>query len=172
MFTYRAKERSKLEKVFVELEREASRILRAEGFARSRQRHERSLAMRYQGQSFELDIKTTTGDLAAAFHGAHRDRYGYAKENGEIEIVSARLRSFGLVDQLAQQKISRKAGKAKPLAMVYRRDELGAGTKLRAPCIVTEYSATTLIPDGVRARVDDFGNLIISLRNLTTNFHE
>ena len=164
MFTYRAKEMSKLEKVFVELEREASRVLRAEGFARSRQRHERSFAMRYQGQSFELDVRTTTGDLAAAFHHAHRDRYGYAKENGEIEIVSARLRSFGLVDQLAQQKISRKPGKARPVAIVYKRDELRAGAKLKTPCIVTEYSATTLIPDGTRARVDEFGNLIISLK--------
>ena len=164
MFTYRAKEMSKLEKVFVELEREASRVLRAEGFARSRQRHERSFAMRYQGQSFELDVKTTTGDLAEAFHRAHRERYGYAKENGEIEIVSARLRSFGLVDQLAQQKISRKPGKAKPVGIVYRRDELAAGAKLKTPCIVTEYSATTLIPDGPRARVDESGNLIISLK--------
>lgn len=172
MFTYRAKEMSKLEKVFVELEREASRVLRVEGFARSRQRHERSLAMRYQGQSFELDVKTTTRDLAAAFHRAHQDRYGYAKENGEIEIVSARLRSFGLVEQLSQQKISSKPGKARPVGIVYRRDELRAGAKLKTPCIVTEYSATTLIPDGVRARVDEFGNIIISIKSLTTNFHK
>ena len=53
--------------------------------------------MRYRGQSFELEVRNTTGDLAAEFHRAHRERYGYAQEQSEIEIVSARLRSFGVV---------------------------------------------------------------------------
>jgi N-methylhydantoinase A len=49
---YRAQEMSKLGKVFTELEKEATALLRSEGFPRTRQRHERSLAMRYRGQSF------------------------------------------------------------------------------------------------------------------------
>ena len=65
--------------------------------------------MRYRGQSFELEVRNTTGDLAAEFHRAHRERYGYAQEQSEIEIVSARLRSFGLVEKLPQQKIRREA---------------------------------------------------------------
>src|SRR4030095_3521294 len=44
MFTYRAKETAKLARVFAEMEREATKVLRGEGFARSKQRHERSLA--------------------------------------------------------------------------------------------------------------------------------
>ena len=162
MLTYNKKELSKLEKVFKELEREAMRVLRAEGFSSAKQRHERSFAMRYQGQSFELQVAKTSGDLGAAFHRAHQERYGYAKENSEIEIVSARLRSFGLVEQLAQRKISQRR-KSRPDERVYRREELGAGQKLKTPCIVTEYSATTLIPGGSRARVDEFGNLLIDL---------
>lgn len=173
MFTYEAKSISKLGKVFGELEREATAVLCAEGFARSRQRHERSLAMRYRGQSFELEVKNTSGDLAAAFHREHCERYGYAQEQSEIEIVSARLRSFGLVEKLAQRKIG--SGKTKPHDKVtahldgrkvtlalYKRDELRGGTKLQTPCIVTEYSATTLIPGDWTARMDPFGNLIIA----------
>jgi len=149
-------------------------VLRSEGFPRSRQRHERSLAMRYRGQSFELEVRNTTGDLAAAFHRAHRERYGYAQEQSEIEVVSARLRSFGLVEKLPQRKIA--SGKTKPhgkvtayfggrkvTAAMYRRDELLAGTKLQTPCIVTEYSATTLIDADSKARIDGFGNLLITL---------
>jgi len=34
---------------------------------------------------------------------------------------------------------------------------------LKTPCIVTEYSATTLIPGDVRAHVDQFGNILIKL---------
>ncbi len=160
MFTYEAKSIAKLGKVFSELEREAARLLRTEGFTRSRQRHERSLAMRYRGQSFELEVRDTTGDLVAAFHRAHRERYGYAQEASEIEIVSARLRSFGLVEKLPQRKIA--SGKIKKASVgVYKRDELPAGAKLQTPCIVTEYSATTLIPSDWEAHVDQFGNLIL-----------
>ncbi|HEY8410383.1 MAG TPA: hypothetical protein VIK76_03230, partial [Pyrinomonadaceae bacterium] len=160
MFTYNAKEIAKLGKVFVEMEREAANVLRSEGFARSRQRHERSLAMRYRGQSFELEVRDTTGDLEAAFHRAHRERYGYAQEQSEIEIVSARVRSFGIVEKLAQRKI--KSGKNRALG-IYKRDELGAGAKLKTPCIVTEYSATTLIDADSKARIDDFGNIVITV---------
>jgi N-methylhydantoinase A len=160
MFTYGERERAKLGKVFVEMEREATKVLRSEGFARSRQRHERSLAMRYRGQSFELEVRDTNEDLAAAFHRAHRARYGYAQEQSEIEIVSARVRSFGIVEKLAQRKI--KPGKSRALS-VYKRDELGAGAKLRTPCIVTEYSATTLIDADSKARIDGFGNILITV---------
>jgi N-methylhydantoinase A len=175
MFTYRAKETTQLGKVFAQLEKEAFVLLRAEGFPRSRQRHERSLAMRYRGQSFELEVRNTTGDLAAEFHRAHRERYGYAQEQSEIEIVSARLRSFGLVEKLPQRKLA--AGKNRPHGTVtaylggrrtsvalYKRDELFANTKLQTPCIVTEYSATTLIDADSKARIDGFGNLLIELK--------
>jgi N-methylhydantoinase A len=158
---YGTREIAKLGKVFAEMEREATNVLRSEGFPRAKQRHERSLAMRYRGQSFELEVRDTTGDLAAAFHRAHRERYGYAQEQSEIEIVSARVRSFGLVEKLAQRKIS--PGKSKPHGNIYRREELGAGAKLKTPCIVTEYSATTLIDADSKARIDSFGNIVITV---------
>ena len=174
MFTNNHQQVARLGKVFGEMESEAAKVLRAEGFPRSRQRHERALAMRYRGQSFELELRNTKGDLATAFHRLHRERYGYAQEQSEIEIVSARLRSFGVVDKLAQQKLS--PGKAKPSRRVnayldgrktdvayYERDKLPAGVKLQTPCIVAEYSATTLIPAEAKARVDEFGNLMITL---------
>ena len=31
------------------------------------------------------------------------------------------------------------------------------------PCIVTEYSATTLIPGNAKVRVDNFGNLLVEV---------
>jgi len=175
MFSYQAKAIGRLGKVFSEMEKDATALLRSEGFTRSRQRHERSLAMRYRGQSFELEVRKTTGDLAGEFHRVHRERYGYAQEQSEIEIVSARLRSFGLVEKLSERKIG--SGKTKPHDRVtahlsgrkasvalYQRDELFANTKLQTPCIVTEYSATTLIDADSRARIDEFGNLLIEIK--------
>jgi len=176
MLTYGSKQTARLGSVFKEMEREAAVVLRAEGFSVTRQRHERALAMRYRGQSFELEIRNITGDLGAEFHRVHRERYGYAQDQSEIEIVSARLRSFGLVEKLAAEKIARTGqrtrkqvqvstyldGKKSQVAL-YKRNELFAGAKLQTPCIVIEYSGTTLIPAGSKARVDDFGNLLIEV---------
>jgi N-methylhydantoinase A len=176
MFGYNSKDLAKLPKVFREMEREAVAVLRREGFVPARQRHERALAMRYRGQSFELLIAKTDGNIAAAFHRAHRERYGYAQEQSEIEIVSARLRSIGLVEKISMRKMATTKGAAKPhdvavayfngrkaTAGVYKRDALHGGVKLRTPCIVTEYSATTLIPADAKAHVDQFGNILIGL---------
>jgi N-methylhydantoinase A len=176
MFRNEPKQIARLKKVFAEMEREAIAVLRGEGFARGQQRHERSLAMRYRGQSFELEVRETTGDSGASFHRAHRERYGYAQEGSEIEIVSARVRSFGLVPKLPVTQIASSHGVVKPYEQVtayfggrklsvgiYRRDELRGGVKLKTPCIVTEYSATTLIPTDATARLDHFGNILIQL---------
>jgi N-methylhydantoinase A len=166
MFSYKPEEVKKLPGIFRDMELEASSVLRREGFAGSRQRHQRSLAMRYRGQSFELVITKTTGDLAASFHRAHRERYGYAQEASEIEIVSVRLRSIGMVPKVAEHKVAASKRSAKPhgaAVTIYKRDELGSGFKLKTPCIVTEYSATTLIPADSKARVDQFGNILIEV---------
>jgi N-methylhydantoinase A len=45
--------------------------------------------LRYRGQSFELTIPLGR-DLAARFHHAHEERYGYADERREIELVAVR----------------------------------------------------------------------------------
>lgn len=168
----------RLEPIFRLIEKQARSDLRREGFAESHQRHERSLAARYKGQSFELQITQTTGNIAGAFHRAHRARYGYAQEKNGVEIVSARVRSIGVVEKLKSKstKISprRRVVKAREFtqtyldrkkvnAAVYVREELNAGVRLSVPCIVKEYSGTTLIPEGAHATVDKHGNLLIDV---------
>jgi N-methylhydantoinase A len=166
-----------LPRIFRAMEKEARSILRKEGFGPARQHHERSVAARYKGQSFELQLKKTEGDIATAFHRAHLARYGYAQERNPVEIVSARLRSSGLVEKFSP-KVSRKA-RAKGLAepnefietyfqkksrvAVYQREQLLPGTRLRTPCIVAEYSATTLIPVAARVLIDSHRNILIEL---------
>ena len=54
---------------------------------------------------------------------------------------------------------------------VYRRDELNGGARLKTPCIVTEYSATTLIPENANVVVDQYGNLIIQLSDMLQQRH-
>ncbi len=166
----------KIEKTFRQLEKSARSLLTEEGFPLKNQRHERLLAMRYKGQSFELDIKASGNDVRHEFHRAHKTRYGYAHEENVIEIVSVRLRSSGLVSPLAQPRLrtgkSSARAKAREFVMayfegrklrtaVYQREALKPRMKFRGPAIVAEYSATTLIPTGAKVIVDSFGNLII-----------
>ena len=170
--------RTRIERAFREMESAARAALKREGFVDARQRHERRLAVRYKGQSFELEIGWNHGhDVAGAFHRAHRTRYGYAQEANVVEIVSLRLRSTGIVGGLKTKRAEVVAGKgalAQPhdyakvyftnretSAAVYRRGGLRPGAHLRSPCIITEYSSTTLVPPGARASLDQHGNLII-----------
>jgi len=136
----------KLDRVFRELEAEAHTVLKREGYPESQQRHERSLAARYKGQSFELQIKQTSGGIAAAFHRVHRARYGYAQEKNVVEIVSARVRSLGVVEKLKTQRANVTAsavakphewvetyfGRTKVRAAVYQRERLSAAPFTRA----------------------------------------
>jgi N-methylhydantoinase A len=177
---------AEIERVFLALEREAATALKREGFDAARQRHERTVAARYRGQSFELEIAWDGGRrLVERFHAAHESRYGYAQSAASIEVVSARLRASGLVGELKEESPRRAAstqgvasarGIISPHAKarvhfdegardtaVYRREELPAGARLKSPCVVTEYSSTTLVPAWARAALDARGNLVVEL---------
>jgi N-methylhydantoinase A len=169
-----------IQHAFHEMEREARAALKHEGFNREQQQHEKILAVRYLGQSFELEIPFSPDkSVADEFHLAHQARYGYAQQANTVEIVSARLRSTGLVNQSkmkkrlhqtragkfakAQRKAAVYFANGRAQTAVYARDELAPGARLETPCIVTEYSATTLIPHDAKAVIDNEGHLVIEL---------
>ena len=77
----------------------AAGVLSALGLVASDERRDRVVSyvrplaevadLRYRGQSFELTVPLQP-DLAAAFHRAHDERYGYADDAREIELVAVR----------------------------------------------------------------------------------
>jgi N-methylhydantoinase A len=166
-----------LERDFKALEQTAVRELKNEGFGRERTRLARSLAMRYSGQSFEIDI-TWGGRIEAKFHAAHRARYGYSDSSRPIEIVSLRVRAMGVTQKPRSKRWpSGQSTSARPSHIervhlsersqhipVYSRDDLRAGVRLTGPAIITEYSSTTLIPSGFKVEVDSWLNLVIGRR--------
>lgn len=164
-----------IEKGFAALEREARRDLASEGFASDKIKMARSVAMRYAGQSFEIDVGWSRA-FNRAFHDAHRERYGYADNSRATEIVNLRVRARGITDK---PRLARSASKSssKPAASrtasahlserasrvpVYAREDLSAGAHARGPAIITEYSSTTLVPAGRDFEVDPWMNLIIA----------
>jgi N-methylhydantoinase A len=162
----------RLEKVFRRLEAVGRKELAAEGFSGANLRLERFCAVRYRGQSFELDVPWSRHVLRD-FHQAHRVRYGYADPSRPTEIVSARIRCLGRVEKPRLKSHRTTGAKPKPRyeqvvlkdraerVPVYVRDELPVGFQLHGPAVITEYSSTTFIPPGFRLEVDAWKNLIV-----------
>jgi len=111
--------------------------------------------VRYRGQSHELSVPATA-DLAAAFHAAHERAYGYASHDRPVEVVNLRLAA---VEPAPREPLLAPPGNG-PLpagpARVARAD-LARG--LRGPAVVTEATATTVVPGGWQARVLMDGSL-------------
>jgi N-methylhydantoinase A len=164
-----------LEREFAALEREARKDLGLEGFTKERQKLGRAVAMRYVGQSFEIDLPWQE-KFEQNFHALHKERYGYADAARSTEIVSLRLKATGVTQKPRLQRSSAKTEEVpKPASYtkvflserasrvaVYRRDELQAGAQFKGPAIVTEYSSTTLIPAGCDIEIDAWLNLLIT----------
>ncbi|HSB09604.1 MAG TPA: hydantoinase/oxoprolinase family protein [Blastocatellia bacterium] len=169
-------DRRGLERSFRELEQEATRDLKGEGFGREKMKLIRSVAMRYVGQSFEIDVDWGPR-FEAAFHAAHRERYGYADRSRPTEIVSLRVRGTGITEKPRLKRLPsrrQRQVRASETAMVwlgsrpmrvpiYSRDELTPGSTFDGPAIITEYSSTTLIPSGWVVEVDPWLNLVMEV---------
>ena len=170
--------RAELEKEFQKLERAARKEFRAEHWAGTLL-FERSLDLRYRGQGYELNI-TAAGTAVARFHQEHQRRYGYHHPGKAIELVTVRLRGRVKARRSeiggAAKTSSRSSRQAKPVGHstvvfhgrgvktpVYERGDLAAGQILKGPAVITEYSATTVIPPGKKFRVDRAGNLLIAI---------
>lgn len=165
-----------LRKSFSNLEAMGTQHMRAEGFAPKNLRAERSLDIRYVGQSDFLKV-AAGGDFTANFHREHNRRYGYADEAREIEIVNVCVRLIGLTPKPAiprsrkQQRTTRQAISSREKVYfhrrwistpIYERQNLRPGNRVAGPAIITDYSATTVVLAGWQARVDAYENLILA----------
>ena len=77
--------------LFGELETRARKDLAAEGFERAQL--ERSLDLRYAGQSYEINVPWRE---RGGFDAAHERLYGYAHRGQKVETVAVRLRAIGV----------------------------------------------------------------------------
>ncbi|HEX4488600.1 MAG TPA: hypothetical protein VH088_20140, partial [Terriglobales bacterium] len=163
--------RERLDTEFKKLEARARGELVEEKW-KGRVRYQRTVDVRYKGQGYELNVPYV-GNLLEAFQAEHQRRYGYGYANRELELVTLRLRatvkSSGVEWKNDARKLAEKperapvvfAGKSTP-ALVYEREALSRGETYFGPAIVTEYSATTVIPPKAEFFIDPAGNLIVS----------
>jgi N-methylhydantoinase A len=170
-----------LRNLFGPLKIEAQRALRQEGFSPSKIRIERRLDMRYAGQAYELSVPASI-DFVSAFHRVHEQRYGYHDAKRAVEIVNLRVRAMGMTEKPQLEKIPRAPKGAKVrvagsldcvldgerlAASLIAREQLRGGDSFAGPAVISEYSATTLVPKSWRATVDDYGQILLTATGKT-----
>jgi N-methylhydantoinase A len=158
---------------FEKLAGQAVRVLQEEGIAAAEIEIQRSLDLRYRGQSYTLNIPWSDGaSCAEAFHRSHLARYGH-RLDAPVEMLNLQLRVRGKARQITMEEhFSAQPAASAELVEVagepfgvplYRRHELAAGQQLQGPAIVVEEVATTWLAAGWRCQLDSIGNLLLRL---------
>ena len=168
-----------LNKEFQKLEASAQKEFRAEQWSGGLH-YERSLDLRYRGQGYELNLPATA-HITANFHAEHQKRYGYHHADREIELVTLRLRArlrtprdrmFSRNARLRAKGLKRIAPMERAPVFfddqtiatpVFERASLVPDRAMTGPAIITEYSATTVIPAGKKFWVDAAENLVVRI---------
>ncbi len=154
------------------LRRLAAQDLQAEGLDLGDCEQQVSVDLRYQGQSYTLNLPWQgAAQTIPAFHRRHAERYGHELEQA-VELVTLRLAvrgpgsGFVLPEQRASGNgavFSRHAIEGLGEVPLYRREALPAGMRIEGPAIIAEQVATTWLAPGWRLCTDAFGNLLIDL---------
>jgi N-methylhydantoinase A len=149
-----------------------------------------SLDIRFRGQNYELSIPVGSGSgdgsddivpiavILGRFFAAHERSYGFANREARVEVVSCRAtaraalgapRPFRASTATKRQavpdgsrRISFVAGTAVETPF-YRRERLRPGDVIAGPAVIDQMDATTVIFPADHARVDAFGNILITI---------
>ncbi|HJO81748.1 MAG: hydantoinase/oxoprolinase family protein [SAR202 cluster bacterium] len=144
-----------------------------------------SADLRYTGQNYELPVDAPPSPwdgasldlLAERFHIEHERANGYRSDQATVQLVNLRVTALAPMPHLpsvserhmqaavAAPRVYREVwwdGEFTPTP-IYERSQLSIGARLDGPVIVEQMDSTTLIAPGERARIDENGNLVISL---------
>lgn len=176
-----------IESEFKKMQREAVKDLKREGMTLKGTKYIRSMDLRYLGEGQEMEVplmgsRITKQSLRNSVEDFHKRylalfRHGYQDET-PVEIVNLRLTAIGSLGRPSLKKVEQ--GGPSPVSAyksarliyfketgllecrTYHRDKLLAGNFLDGPSIVEDYGSTTVILPEQSARVDPFGNLVIT----------
>jgi len=162
---------------------QAQRDLAAEGFSPTDITLTAALAMRYQGQAFEIDVPLhvhalSEQDLAALdldFHQRHAKLYGYSNPHRATEAVQLRLRATGrtakpslpIVQNLQPAPLPTPdatrgtifAGES-IATPIFHRNRLTPGMGGHGPAIIVTGESTNVIPPHWLWHIDSAGTLV------------
>lgn len=170
---------------FAEMEDEALQAFLADRIAKDAIYYERYLDLRYEGQEHSVRVpvpcvritKDILKEIIARFHEAYEREYTYRLDNA-VELVTFHLVAFARIDRpdlarLPSDNTAEDAIKGRRAVdfdtdgicdtLIYDRDRLDAQTTLSGPAIIEEAGSTTVVFPGQMVRVDDYGNLHITI---------
>ena len=171
--------------LFRMLEQQALAEAEEEGFARETVKLTRLIDLRYPHQGYTLPVacpaeivEANKAGLKQAFDDLHGQVYGQSAPKEDAEIVTFRLQAEIDVPRLDLPKLARGDCRAERAskgerelfdidadrfvrAKVYDRQKLMAGDRIAGPAVVDQFDATTLVPAGAIATVDDSATLVI-----------
>jgi N-methylhydantoinase A len=160
-----------LEKIFLKLEARGIHEMKNELTAEPVL--SRSLDLRYQGQSFTLNLPwyKDIDIIEQDFHQLHKKNYGHELEM-PVELVNVRVSIKASIPPFKLPVISMKSKFENPEQikivaydgpmLVYQRDALYSGQTINGPALILETVSTTLVDVNWVCRVDNWGNLLLN----------
>jgi N-methylhydantoinase A len=178
-----------IEELFGGIERDLEATLAGQGVEPERRKMERSVDMRYQGQTLRLSVPVPGGSLSsetlegviAQWEEKFRDIYGQgaAWPQGGMELMNYYVTATGKIgDDLpagTQNGAGRGTGAAEPIGTrqvyldawaevpVFRSDALPVGAEVVGPAVIEDPMTTVLLSGGDRAAIADSGALVIAV---------
>jgi N-methylhydantoinase A len=166
------------------MEAEARDWIRGEGDLVGAARIAVTAEMRYPGQAYELSVTVpeaaradrTGRAWANLFHDEHRRLYGFAETDMPARIntlrvaISAPTPTIDLPPAAPAAAVRPRGTRrvfldgAWVAAALYDRADLGAGSAIDGPAIVSQPDTTILVLPGWRGETDFTGNLLLSRR--------
>jgi N-methylhydantoinase A/oxoprolinase/acetone carboxylase beta subunit len=174
-----------LERVYMNMENRAFKMLIAEGISQGAMEFQRSLDICYEGQRYYIETPLPIGKLDGnnkmmikirnSFEGLYEMRYGHLMK-APLRAMNARLKAMGKIKEILLSEV--KPGKKIPLiaikkkrrvylegdfveSSIYERSGLLSGNSIDGPAIIEEPFHTTVVMPGETLQVDRLGNLII-----------
>lgn len=130
---------------------------------------------RFAGQGYEITVQLTNGEpdsIEAAFHAAHRARYGHVGAGGVVEIVNVRVVAERAGERPAlgrRQGIGRPTPESRRIvvggrelrAQIWPLGELPPRLRIPGPAVLAGPDATALIEPGWRGTVHSTGAVVL-----------
>ena len=180
-----------IERIYGEIEAQGRAAIASASMPPQKITVKRAADMRYVGQEHAVTVDLpmavfTKRDRAAIkrhFDAMHERRYGTSAPEERAELVSLRATVTGVMHKPPPAKIKR-GGPTPPKAAftgkrpvyfggkgtyvatpTFARSALLSGNRIAGPALVEEHASTTVLMPGDALRVDEYGNLMITISN-------
>ncbi|MDP6482574.1 MAG: hydantoinase/oxoprolinase family protein [Nitrospinota bacterium] len=171
---------------FDDLAQRAYDMLEGEGIPKEEVVIQRFVDVKFFSQSSFFTVEVPSGrienldQITQDFQASMKEAYGYTLPTGyaPTEVVNLRIVAAGLIEKPDLPRIDRKGSlddARKPSREVWFRDvgfvesaiferkKLGVGAAVDGPAIIEQPDTTTVLPPGAHCKVDDYGNLVITV---------